>query len=192
MSSWCRILGKGIFSTCRIPVVQKNGWCRIPGEIFIMSNRKRLRQGGKFVRKTVNTLRIDLRPSVKWISVEFWVTTFLLYIVSTLWPRGGGRWYRVYIDHCIILKLVLDWFQFLVSTYMFVLESSSKGFGSQGFRQKKKFGFGVDPQCLRYFLHLKTLKFAPNILKYHHKSTSHGNYHFQQRFISKFGYIFTL
>jgi hypothetical protein len=30
------------YSTCRIPVVQKNEWCRIPGEIFIMSNRKSL------------------------------------------------------------------------------------------------------------------------------------------------------
>jgi hypothetical protein len=29
-----------------------------------MSNRKRLRESGKFVRKTVNTCRIDLRPWV--------------------------------------------------------------------------------------------------------------------------------
>jgi hypothetical protein len=44
----------------------------MPGEIFIMSNRKRLREGGKFVRKTV-----------------FWATTFL--------PSVD----RVYIDRCI-------------------------------------------------------------------------------------------
>jgi hypothetical protein len=60
-----RVLGNNrMFSKCRIPVIQKNDWCRIPGEIFIMSNRKRLGQGGKFVRKTVNTSRIDLRPWV--------------------------------------------------------------------------------------------------------------------------------
>jgi hypothetical protein len=59
-----RVLGNRMFSKFRIPVVPKNYWCRIPGEIFIMSNRKRLRQGGKFVRKTVNPCRIDLRPWV--------------------------------------------------------------------------------------------------------------------------------
>jgi hypothetical protein len=53
------------------------------------SNRKRLRQGGKLVRKTVNTWRIDLRPWVnkcRVLSDDCFASPIK---VSTAWPGGG-------------------------------------------------------------------------------------------------------
>jgi hypothetical protein len=94
-----RVLGNRMFSKCRIPVVQKNDWCRIPGEI--LDNVENLWEK--------LWIPVELIWGPGWISVEFWVTTFLpsVDLVSTAWPGGlqGLHWPLHYND----LNLISPW-----------------------------------------------------------------------------------